>query len=162
MSANLLPTTTRSIAALQKTGVGTILSGTCIITRGVTSENANQELNEVKIVLVRNTYSLALGVCTCPACHRVLIYFLSIAIYIHPLTLSPTPSNAATTANKSSSRWILITNPKPQLDENHDVFRLALVRSSSFVLIYSSLSFCGGLPPTHPFRISPHSKFSFT
>lgn len=43
----------------------------------------------------------------------ILIYLLSIAIYIHPLTLSPTP------ANTSSQKWALITNPKPQLDEAH-------------------------------------------
>ena len=56
----------------------------------------------------------------------VAIYLLSIAIYIHPLTLSPTPSNPNN--QSSSSRWILITDPQPQLDEihimspqNHDV-----------------------------------------
>eukprot|EP00986_Skeletonema_menzelii_P006418 scaffold2429_cov149-Skeletonema_menzelii.AAC.10 len=50
----------------------------------------------------------------------ILIYLLSIAIYIHPLTLSPTPANnASTNQNKSSQKWTLITNPKPQLDEAH-------------------------------------------
>eukprot|EP00985_Skeletonema_marinoi_P006953 scaffold3037_cov142-Skeletonema_marinoi.AAC.2 len=49
-----------------------------------------------------------------------LIYLLSIAIYIHPLTLSPTPSNpSSTTTHQKSFQWPLITNPKPQLDEAH-------------------------------------------
>ena len=53
----------------------------------------------------------------------ILIYIISISIYIHPLTLSPTPSESP-----DHKPWNLISHPKPQLDEihildpdNHDV-----------------------------------------
>ena len=42
-----------------------------------------------------------------------LIYTLSLLLYLHPLTLSPTPSLPSTTS------WSLITHPPPQLDELH-------------------------------------------
>ena len=45
----------------------------------------------------------------------ILIYFISIGIYLHPLTSAPTPSESP----KLKQRWSLIYNPKPQLDELH-------------------------------------------
>ncbi|KAL7479643.1 hypothetical protein ACHAW6_005367 [Cyclotella cf. meneghiniana] len=48
------------------------------------------------------------------------IYLLSLSIYLHPLVVSPTPSEfpISTTTNKKY-RWNLITRPKPQSDEIH-------------------------------------------
>jgi len=45
----------------------------------------------------------------------IFIYIISIGIYLHPLTTSPTPSISPTT----KQRWNLIYNPTPQLDELH-------------------------------------------
>ncbi|EED89741.1 predicted protein [Thalassiosira pseudonana CCMP1335] len=39
------------------------------------------------------------------------------AVYLHPLTTSPTPSEPPIILK--NNRWILITDPKPQLDELH-------------------------------------------
>eukprot|EP00956_Cyclotella_meneghiniana_P010239 scaffold14139_cov74-Cyclotella_meneghiniana.AAC.11 len=50
--------------------------------------------------------------------HRLIstaIYILSISIYLHPLTLSPTPSQPPSLDTKHS----LISRPSPQLDELH-------------------------------------------
>jgi hypothetical protein len=44
---------------------------------------------------------------------KAFIYLLSLSIYLHPLTHSPTPSRRA------SDQWSLITHPQPQLDELH-------------------------------------------
>lgn len=55
----------------------------------------------------------------------VVIYLLSIGIYLHPLTSSPTPSEFP----NNKQRWKLIYSPQPQLDElhimstdNHDIY----------------------------------------
>ena len=45
----------------------------------------------------------------------IVIYTLSITIYIHPFTSAPTPSELPHT----KTRWNLIYTPKPQLDEMH-------------------------------------------
>lgn len=45
----------------------------------------------------------------------IFIYIISIGIYLHPLTTSPTPSISP----KIKQRWNLIYNPTPQLDELH-------------------------------------------
>ena len=48
------------------------------------------------------------------------IYILSILIYLHPLTLAPTPSVAPTNQGSPDSfGWNLIHAPLPQLDELH-------------------------------------------
>ena len=51
----------------------------------------------------------------------ILIYCLSIGIYLHPLTSSPTPSipPPPSSATSTKQRWNLIYNPTPQLDELH-------------------------------------------
>lgn len=45
----------------------------------------------------------------------IFIYIISIGIYLHPITTSPTPSISP----KVKQKWNLIYNPTPQLDELH-------------------------------------------
>ena len=55
----------------------------------------------------------------------IVIHFASIGIYLHPLTLAPTPSERPTNNNNKNKRinydrkWKLVHDPTPQLDELH-------------------------------------------
>ncbi|KAL3771646.1 hypothetical protein ACHAW5_007348 [Stephanodiscus triporus] len=50
----------------------------------------------------------------------ILIQLLSLGIYLHPLTSAPTPSSEPSHRSRTrTKRYILITDPRPQLDEIH-------------------------------------------
>ena len=49
----------------------------------------------------------------------ILIQVLSFVVYLHPLTTSSTPSEGPQSSTTWAKSYVLITNPKPQLDEIH-------------------------------------------